>query len=258
VVLRPRGLGEIVDLACRVSSSLASRLYARLAAAALLPALALGLAMRHGLGWSWAAVWAAAACWALVAQGVFTVAMSRLLFSEEIGAGRVLALFGRRLPAYLGMLAIRGLLLGVAAATGIGLFFAWPRLVFAHEVCLLEGAGPVAALRRADRFAAPRQGTTVGILFAALGAHAAFLVTAELLGQALCDDVLQLGHPFGTLFGDGGSVFALAGFLLSAPFVATTRFLGYLDARTRADGWDVQVRFMAIAAADRARHEEVE
>ena len=34
------------------------------------------------------------------------------------------------------------------------------------------------------------------------------------------------------------------------PWVATARFLQYVDGRTRADGWDIQLRFMAIAAAD--------
>ena len=30
---------------------------------------------------------------------------------------------------------------------------------------------------------------------------------------------------------------------------ATARFLAYIDGRTRQDGWDIQLRFMAIAAA---------
>ena len=32
--------------------------------------------------------------------------------------------------------------------------------------------------------------------------------------------------------------------------VATARFLAYIDGRTRQDGWDIQLRFMAIAAAN--------
>jgi hypothetical protein len=38
--------------------------------------------------------------------------------------------------------------------------------------------------------------------------------------------------------------------LLSAPFVASASFLGYIDMRTRKEGWDIQLRFMALADAD--------
>jgi hypothetical protein len=34
---------------------------------------------------------------------------------------------------------------------------------------------------------------------------------------------------------------------LFIPYVATARFLAYLDLRTRSEGWDIQTRFAAIA-----------
>ena len=40
---------------------------------------------------------------------------------------------------------------------------------------------------------------------------------------------------------------------MTVPFAATCRFLLYINARTRTEGWDVQTRFAAIAA--RAREE---
>ena len=50
-----------------------------------------------------------------------------------------------------------------------------------------------------------------------------------------------------------GAVFVvlalLLGLHLSIPLVATTRFLAYIDNRTRRDGWDIQVRFLAIRRA---------
>jgi hypothetical protein len=137
-----------------------------------------------------------------------------------------------------------------------GLPFAWPRLVFVHEASLLEGAGPADALRRSSRFVAGRGGPVFGVLVSLLLTQGAFVVTAELLGQGLVSEVLQLGKPFGALFADGGSPYALAGLLLSVPYVATARFLEYIDARTRSDGWDVQLRFLAISAAAEPRREE--
>ncbi|MFT3767779.1 MAG: hypothetical protein QM820_20175 [Minicystis sp.] len=248
VVLRPRTLAEILDLACRLSCSLALGLYLRLAAAVLLPCLAVCLALRHALDWSWPAVWFVAACLGAAAQGVFTIAVGRLLFSEELGAGQALRLFGRRFGAYLWMLILSRVILAASASVVVALPFAWPRLVFVHEASLLENAGGSEAIRRAGRFVNGRGVTAFGVLMALLATQAGFVVVAEFLGQGLVDQVLQLGKPFGQLFWKGGSAYALAGFFLSVPYVATARFLHYIDARTRSDGWDVQLRFMAIAA----------
>jgi hypothetical protein len=254
VALRPRGLSEILDLACRLCVSLAFGLYARLSAALLLPLFAGCLLLRYALSWPWAAVWAIAVAATSVLQGVFTVGVGRLLFSEELGARQVLRLFGRRLGAYLGALSLGSMLL-VASCVPLfaGLPFAWPHLVFVHEACLLEGAGPTDAIRRSSRFISGRAFPVLGALLTRFITQAAFVITAESLGQGFVSDVLMLGKPFGTLLSDFGSPFALAGFLLSIPFVSTARFLSYIDARTRSDGWDVQLRFMAITAAQGER-----
>lgn len=251
VVLRPRTLAEILDLACRLVGSIALGLFLRLSAIVLLPCLAVCLALRHALGWPWPAVWAAAAILGVAAQGVFTAAVGRLLFSEELTAGQALRVFGRRAGSYLLMLFLRWLLLVAAATVAVlPIFVAWPVTLFAHEASLLEGAGPTDAIRRAGRFVSNRVGSVFGVLLALLFTQAAFVIAAELLGQGLVDQVLQLGKPFGSLFDKGGSAYALAGFLLSIPYVATARFLHYIDARTRSDGWDIQLRFMAIAARE--------
>jgi hypothetical protein len=82
----------------------------------------------------------------------------------------------------------------------------------------------------------------------------AFVVAGDLLGQGLVEFVLQLGRPVGSLFHDGGSTYALFGYFLSVPYVSSARFLGYVDSRTRREGWDIQVRFAALA--QRAATEE--
>jgi hypothetical protein len=182
---------------------------------------------------------------------VFTVAVGRLLFSEELGAGQVLRLFGKRLGAYLGMLIASRTLLALSALPFlIGVPFLWPRLLFVYEASLLEGAGATAAVQRSARFITGRAAEVLGALLALIVTQAGIVACVELLGQGLVQEVLQLGAPFGALFWDGGSPYALAGFFLSIPYVATARFLHYIDARTRSDGWDVQLRFMAIAARE--------
>ncbi len=39
----------------------------------------------------------------------------------------------------------------------------------------------------------------------------------------------------------------LCGYILSGPYIAVLRLFDYVDARTRQEGWDIQVRFHAIA-----------
>lgn len=256
VVLRPRSLGEVLDLACRLCVTRAFGLYARLSLAILAPVLAACLSLRYAAGLDWIATWIVAVAGGALAQGVFTVAASRLLFSEELTVGQVLRLFGRRLSSYLAMIVLSRLVLAVACVPAfIGLPFAWTRLFFVHEACLLETASPAEGLRRSNRFVAMQGASVFGALVSLLLAQGGFVLVAELLGQGVLSDVLQLGKPFGALFTDGGSPFALVGLLLSVPFVATARFLDYIDERTRADGWDIQLRFLAIAAADRPRSE---
>jgi hypothetical protein len=267
VVLRPRTLAEVLDLAFRFSVSVAAGLYARLAAALLLPVYAGCLALHYALGWGWAPVWYLAVVLGSVAQGVFTVAAGRLLFSEELGAWQAIRLFARRLGSYSVMLLLTrstltvislalvlsldpGQTVGAHVPILLGLAVAWPRIVFTHEASLLEGAGPVEAIRRSNRFISGRGASAFAVLMALLLTQGAFVITFELLCQGLVDEVLQLGKPFGALLSDGGSPYALAGLLLSIPYVSTARFLDYIDARTRSDGWDIQLQFMAIAARD--------
>ena len=47
---------------------------------------------------------------------------------------------------------------------------------------------------------------------------------------------------------EGGGVLATLGLFAAVPYLATARFFLYLNVRTRAEGWDIQTRFAAIAA----------
>jgi len=60
----------------------------------------------------------------------------------------------------------------------------------------------------------------------------------------------RLARPADALL-RGGSWFALCGFFLAVPFLATARFLAYIDGRTRREAWDVQLRFTELAKSPR-------
>jgi hypothetical protein len=128
--------------------------------------------------------------------------------------------------------------------------FAWTVVAFVPEAVLLEGQGVAAGLKRASQFNRG-QGSTVLALLAGLGtALAGFVAGFDQVGFVLLDFVLQLGRPFGSLWDDGGSAAALLGFFVAVPYLATVRFLQYIDGRTRRDGWDIQLAFLKIAVAE--------
>lgn len=252
IVLRPRSVAEILDLACLICGARALRLYLWLALAALLPCYGLMLALRYWLQWDWSSVWLCAAAVASLAQGVYTLAAGRWLFSGTLGVGEVLRAFAQQLWRYFWAWALSIFLL---AASGIILLVPWAgaRLLFVHEASLLEMASPTDAASRSSRFVSGRGWRALWMWCTLLCAQLGCVLLAELLCNGIVDGVLQLGQPFESLWSSMGSPYALLGLFLSVPYVATARFLMYIDNRTRADGWDIQVRFMAIASDDSSR-----
>ena len=253
VVLRERSLSEVMDLALRFVFGLAPRTFARLGLAVLAPALAATLAARWllDLGWFW--VWLLAVALGGFLQGAFTIAAGRVMFSDAVSTKEaVLELLRRSIPYSVALVLSRAFIL-LGALFIVTLPFAWMRMLYVHEAVLLERAAGVEALRRSNRFVAHHARNAFGILLSFWVAIAMSIATAELFGQAFVSFVLQSGEPF-SLLRDGGSPYALAGWFTSVPFVATARFLTYIDTRTRRDGWDIQIRFIAIEAAAAERH----
>ena len=247
IVMRTRSRGELLDLAALWSFSKDRRLYLGLAALVLLPSLAACLLARYLGDWTWTSVWTLAVALAMLTQGVFTVATGRALFDEHVTIRTVLGHYFRRLPSYITALVVTRLGLALGALTVIGLPVAWVRFAFIHEASVLEGNSTGAAIKRSMRLA--RRSTEIAILGGGLAlAVAASVLAGELIGHGLVEFALQLGRPFGALWQDGGSVYALIGFHAALPYVAVARFLAYVDERTRGDGWDIQIRFMALAA----------
>jgi hypothetical protein len=195
--------------------------------------------------------------YSFLAEGIFTVAAGELLFREPaaVRASACVLRFLRRLPTYLAVHVVHKLAL--AASATLVVLIPWPaaRLLFAQEAALLEGAGVGQALARSAALSRHRGVGCFGLWFVTLCLPFLFGMGAQLAGDALVSFVFQLGRPLGSLWTDGGSGYAVLGVLAAAPVAAAARFLGYIDLRTRKEGWDIQLRFMSIAEREAARVE---
>ncbi len=250
--LRPRKTPETFDLALRWTVGVGRRLYLVLAGLLLLPAALACYGLRAVGEWEWPEIWLVAVGLAMVLQGPFTIAASRLMFEPYVTARAVLGQFVKRLGAYLvGLIATR-VVQAVGLLVVLGIPWTWAYGAFVHEAILLEGQGGVAGVQRSGKFVAGQYSTVIWLGLGLLTAFGLFIVAADQVGGVLFDFVLQLGRPFGDLMEDGGSLTALLGFFAAVPFVASVRFLQYIDARTRRDGWDLQFAFLSLVVAQQA------
>jgi hypothetical protein len=266
VVLRVRPLVDALDLSLRVCAANQAELK-RLALVLLLPAWIGCLALRYALHQSYWVVWPVAIVLQAILSGAFTVAIGRLLFEERAGLRAVLASFAKRLLPFLGALLLfrlpmAALIYVIVSAGRLGaaeiianaiwlgplgsLLLA--RRIFVPEVVLLEGGSAFSGRKRALQVIKRHFGQALGLVMWSAGALLACVGSAELIAQSVSRVVLQLGAPLGALLDDGGSPFALAGLFLAVPLIAAARFLVYINLRTRKEGWDIQLRFAALAA----------
>jgi hypothetical protein len=245
VTLRIRSLPEVFDLGF-VFLGENRKAYTRLALLTLVVPLG-ATALLQFAHVPWWEIWGVAIVLGTLVEGMFTTAAGQLLFSASVPMRRLFGLFARRMISY----SAARILAALAMAAGAPFIIPIPpiaaRSLFVSECSLLESASPAGCLRRGGQLMAGQTGPGAIFALLLLVFRFAFIVTAEELGQGLVEFVLQLGRPVGSLFDDGGSTFALAGFFASIPYVASTRFLGYVDRRTRREGWDIQVRFAALA-----------
>jgi hypothetical protein len=245
VVLRERALVDVLDLTLRF---LATHLdaYARLTAVLLVPALALSWAVGHEYGWAWA--WAVAIGSSMILQAAFTLLASRLVFEPTARVRDVLASFARSsvriVPLRLTQLCT--IVLGFAFLLVPGAAFAVATF-FLLETTLLERSSTGTALARGFQIVGGRSGEAILALFALLALHVGAILLGDFAGRSILGDLLETAAPE-PLLTTGGGLLALAGFWLFVPYAATARFFVYLDMRTRAEGWDIQTRFAAIAA----------
>jgi hypothetical protein len=249
VVLRQRSLADVLDLAlplCVVGRR-------PLGAAALLvlgPIAAAAAVARLAGKWSWPAVWVLVLEASLLLDGVFTVVLGDLLFREprEISAFASLRRFLGRAFTVATAVVARQVVLAVSCAIVVAPLFAAPSTQLLPEALLLESATWGRAWTRSRALTRNRGGFAFGLWLATLALPVLGAIAGDQLGNAALGMGLQLGRPTGDLFTDGGSGFAVLGALLAVPVAASARFLGYIDLRTRKEGWDIQLRFMALAA----------
>jgi hypothetical protein len=212
----------------------------------------LGWACRVKLGWQWTSVWLVVAGYYWLTLGIYTQAAGALLFrsAEEIRVPHLVGRFAGRFVPYLIARIMHLFVLGLCAAVFVPLPIFASRLFFVGEVVLLESGSPLGSLARSSRLVLYRSLSCLGLAVASLCAPFLFALAADLVGGTLVEMVFQMGRPFGSLTSEGGSAYAVVGALISAPFVASASFLGYIDMRTRKEGWDIQLRFTALADAE--------
>ncbi|MCO4748276.1 MAG: hypothetical protein KC912_26010 [Proteobacteria bacterium] len=260
VALRPRDPFEVFDLTFRFVRERLRPLLRLTAVVLLPPALLLTL-----LAW-----WFDGAWWLLfptlamgpILQAPFTLAGGRLLFGDDVAVGQVLVETLKRSVGLLGLWSAQGL--GWAAVMAIGLAsepiaaisiavaamatapVAGLLTTFVGEAVLLERVGLARAFRRSGRLMAGTGGSAIAATSSRWFLLVWLALASESSGQAILDFVLQLGVPFGSLMNGDVTPFLLAGMLLAQPAAALYRLLLYVDARTRGEGWDLQVSLRAL------------
>jgi hypothetical protein len=244
VVLRDRTFLDVIDLAVRFVVRY-WRSYAKLAAIVLpLPfLLTWGVAAIGGWGWGWTV----AILLSPFVAAPFTALASRLLFEPKAPVYEVLAFTMSAFPRLIGARVLEGLALMVGGCLVAPALWVLALCFYLNEVMVLERAPIATGLVRVQRLLSGQSGDVIlGLLFLST-LHLGAALLGDLVGRSVLEDVIEVAAP-PSIFDAGGSVLGLVAFWMFVPFGATCRFLLYINARTRTEGWDVQTRFAAIAA----------
>lgn len=248
IVLRPRGAADVFDLTLRIL---------REGWAPVLRVTAL-VALPVWLG-CLLACWFSEGHWAVALaplglspalQAPYTVLVGRLMFADEVSVKEVLTHTLRRTPTLL-----LGTLIAALASsfTSLVCFVALPAvqawLLYLPETALLEGVALQRGLNRSQRLAGARLGQALAGSFSWWVLTAWAAAVGEATWQAVVDTVLQLGTPFGTALTGYVTPGLVGGLILAQPLHAVYRMMLYIDARTRSEGWDLQVALRAASLA---------
>ena len=246
VAFRERAFIDVMDLALRFLV-VHWRLYAKVAGVVLVPSIILTLGIAH-LTSDWWTGWGVALVLSFAVQVPFTLLASRLVFQEQVSARVVLRAAVGELPRILVMRGLwivpitLGSVLMIVPAIGLGAIF-----LFVDEVMILERSRILPAFGRSQRIATSAMGNTMLCVAMVTLLPLVAVLFADVGGRAFVSDLLQFRGP-APFWVTGGSVLAALGWFGIIPYVATARFFAYLNVRTRAEGWDIQTRFAAIAA----------
>jgi hypothetical protein len=235
-----------MDLAFRYVLGDARRPFASLALLSILPGFAAIVAARALLGLAWWQVWALALVLGTLISGLFTVASGAMLFERRLDIRAVLRDYRRRFPHFLIAIVSSRLLVALGSLLVVPGVYAWVGYIHVGEAVLLERVPFRRVFSRSASLSREGGWSALGLLVAILAMSVLIVIGTETIALAILEDVLVLPLQSERLLLDGGSYPALAGYLLSVPWAATSRFLAYIDGRTRQDGWDVQIRLMAL------------
>lgn len=246
VLIRERSYPELLDLAIVVVRNRPLTL-----GAAALAGIAPFAAFNAWLAW-WSPESGFLALLAIpfeapLATAPLTVALGLMMFGDRPTpakvAGRVL---GRWLPLLFYQVIIRGFLLGT-------LFFSPlipARLGFVNEVILLERGKFRRVVPRSSQLSQGRGGDMISLFLDFLPVGLVFVVCfwvgTGAIWNALIETNLTWDRPE---WSDLLSPRLLVPVWMWVAFSAVSRFLIYIDARIRLEGWEIELQLRALAAA---------
>lgn len=262
IVLRPRSLDETFDLALAYLRSTAVD-FVRLFLGLTIGAGLLIVGASYALDLDWGQRAGLGLVVVSIMERVVTVFAGRHLFQNEAKTRASLSAVFKRAPLVFGWaLFATGPIVIMLIDTeevgwivlGIFLLTVWPFLLATHlflgEAAFLEQLSIGRAMKRARVLVTYRFGRALGMIVSQALVRGLFVVTVMFGTSFLVEFVLQFrGVPEAVTFWA-----AIFGYVLSGPYIALVRLFDYVDARTRREGWDIQVRFNAIA--QRAREEQ--
>ena len=241
LALRARKLTAIGDFALQFARTNAQALLVPALLCAV-PAAALAICLSDNEAF-W--VWCLLGATLRVTSAPLTLACADLAVRPATALGPNLRVCVARMPVLIGVgvadAALRCVTLGLSSAL----------FLFAPEVTLLERGGVGATVARSRKLLGAVPLRTIAMLALAL------LVPAwgALAGELACNALLELwsipwrAHGLENL---GISGPALAGAAFAEAGWTIVRFLVYLDCRTRAEGWDLQLQCQALVERHQA------
>lgn len=264
VRLRPRTLDETLDLTLMYAVTF-RRDFLRLMAWLVLPLTVLLMLLKLGVGLEWNIIAVITIVCAPMLERVMTAYAGEHLFGNTPSPRSALNIaFKRPQLAALGAFIVPLPLIPILLSSYddfwvvLGMLAAvfWPfalaQAVYFTQVVLLEKLPARDAYRRASALVAARYARSIGFVAASFTGRLLCVIGAELIARFVVTTVLQLGEPIDTIIDNQGSWPAVIGYLLAAPMIGLARLFDYIDARTRREGWDIQIRFRAIDAKAKA------
>ena len=250
IALRPRPVTEVFDLTL-VYIRAHLRGFLLLSLWTIGPAFCFSLIVATIVGFSWFAILVPLLLAPLI-QAPFLVYGSRLLFSDEATVSDALmetaANAGTILLCYL----IQGAV-WVSVALCLAGIVMLPFTAYLQEILLLERLNFGKAIGRSITLTSNEIGGTFAAVFGRSFLMVWAALTCEGLGQFVLGFLFQAGAPLGRLWDGQMTAFIIFGILAIQGVTAWYRFMLYIDARTRSEGWDLQVGLRAVGKASERR-----